>query len=471
MNLRDEAKAIYEAALASVGPERAVGSNVKLAGDLLTVRNEPHDLAAYGRVFLIAFGKAAPRMARALADLLGERLTKGLVIAPGGPGRESGEFAAGHLEFLEGSHPLPDGKSVEAARRALALAGEAGEEDLVLVGISGGGSALLCLPADGVTLEDKRRVVRDLLRAGADIRELNAVRKHLSAVKGGRLAEALFPAEVVNLVISDVVGDDLEIIASGPTHWDSSTFAEARDVLVRRGVWNAAPAGVRDRIERGLDGRAAETLKKGDPLFGRIRSVILADNLTALRGARREAERRGFETFILSSSEEGEARKAARDHVAFLSSLACSMSAAPRPVCLLSGGELTVTVKGPGVGGRNMEYVLAALVEMRKSGVEAAFCGPCRGPGELGGAEEERAVDWLILSIGTDGIDGPTGAAGAWADAGTFERIHALGLAADKALEDNDSHTFFGKTGNLIVTGPTGTNVMDVRVTLVVPRR
>jgi glycerate 2-kinase len=472
MNLNDEAKAVYEAALSSVSPERLVGSNIRLDGDLLKVRNEQYDLAAYERIFLIAFGKAAPGMAVALGALLGDRLTRGLVIAPRGQSGEATGGRPGNLEYLEGSHPLPDGRSVEAALRALALAEQAGEEDLVFVCISGGGSALLCLPADGVTLDEKREVVRGLLRAGADIRELNAVRKHLSAVKGGRLARALFPAEVVNLVISDVIGDDMESIASGPTHWDSSTFGEARDILARRGVWDGAPAGVREHIERGIKGAAEETLKKGDPLFARVRDVVLANNLTALRGARREAERRGYETFILSSSDQGEARKAARDHVAFLSTLACSMSAAPRPLCLLSGGELTVTVKGPGRGGRNTEYVLAALVEIRKSGVEEAFCGACHATGEaVGLAEEERAADWLILSLGTDGIDGPTEAAGAWADAGTLERIHDLGLAADKALEANDSHTFFEKTGNLIVTGPTGTNVMDVRVTLVVPRR
>jgi len=393
-----------------------------------------------------------------------------------GAGEAPGEFGGDggrspKLDYFEAGHPLPDDVSVAAARRTLALAERAKEDDLVFVCISGGGSALLCLPGGGITLDEKKAVTRGLLGAGADIRELNVVRKHLSEIKGGRLSKALFPAAVINLVISDVVGDDLESVASGPTHWDSSTFADAARILERYELWNSVPASVRERIALGVRGEVEETLKKGDPLFVETQDFVIGNGMTALRGARREAERRGYETYILSAADEGEARRAARDHVAFISTLACSLSAAPKPTCLIAGGELTVTVKGKGQGGRNTEYVLAALVEIRKSGVEKAFCGTCHGAGSPGGAGEERAIDWVILSLGTDGVDGPTDAAGAWIDPETFGRVHELGLAADKALEDNDSYGFFKQTGNLIVTGPTGTNVMDVRISLVTPRR
>ncbi len=529
-NLFEEVRAIYEAALASVSPARLIGSSVSLEGDLLKVQNETFDLYAYKRIFLIAFGKAAAGMAETLAAILGVRLTEGIVVVPrteaagpGGTAATPGWWAAGtsdgagepgvvggrnpRLDYFEAGHPLPDEVSVAAARRTLALAERAQEDDLVFVCISGGGSALLCLPGGGITLDEKKRVTHELLKAGADIRELNAVRKHLSGIKGGGLTKALFPAASLNLVISDVIGDDMEIIASGPTHWDSSTFADAKNVLEKYGVWISSPPSVLDHIERGVRGETEETLKKDDPLFSETRDFILGNNMTGLRGARREAERRGYETYILSASDEGEARHAARDHVAFISTLACSLSGAPKPTCLLAGGELTVTVTGGGRGGRNMEYVLASLVEIRKSGVEEAFCGTCHDPGSTVESGEERAidpfadakpplsgrgqearlrvnpeqapafmpgtrgVDWIILSLGTDGIDGPTDAAGAWIDPATFGRVHDLGLAAETALDDNDSYGFFKKTGNLIVTGPTGTNVMDIRISLVLPRR
>lgn len=464
--IRGDAGAILDAALASVEPGRLVRAAVSRAGDVVRAGSEAFDLAAYQNIYLIAFGKAAAGSAAAFEEILGGRLTEGLVVVPDSSG-ESGQRA--NIQTIAAGHPLPNARSVEAALRALALAEKAGEADLVIACVSGGGSSLLCLPAAGVTLEEKQDLTRLMLHAGADIRELNAVRKHLSGIKGGGLAKAVFPATLINFYISDVVGDDLETIASGPTHWDSSTFGEAHEILVRRGLWKRAPASVRAAIERGLEGDEEETLKRDDPLFATTHDVLLGNNLTALRGARREAERLGYETFILSASDEGEARAAARDHVAFVSTLLCSLGAAPKPVCLLAGGELTVSVKGKGLGGRNTEYVMAALVEIRKSGVEEAFCGACHVPGEGPPSADGRAVDWTMASLGTDGIDGPTDAAGAWIDARAFAEVHRLGLAADEALHDNDSYGFFKKLGNLIVTGPTGTNVMDVRLTLISP--
>jgi glycerate-2-kinase len=436
-----DSEAIWRAAIAAVEPERLVRESVVREGDLVRIKGTTFDLAGFEKVFLIAFGKAAGAMGGALADILGERLTSGLVVVPG-PGAKT----VPKLEIIEASHPVPDVRSVEAARRALELAGKAGEKDLVFVCISGGGSSLLALPADGITLEKKRRLTDDLLRAGASIGELNAVRKHLSAVKGGRLAKAAFPASVVTLILSDVVGDDPGTIASGPTHWDASTFAEARGVLERYGLWDSAPAMVRARLEEGSRGDIEETLKEGDPVFARARAFIVGDNMTALRAAKSEADKRGFETVFLSSSDSGEARKVAANYAAFMAELACSAASLPRPLCLLAGGELTVTVKGKGRGGRNTEFVLASVVEMAKNDLEG--------------------LDWLILSIGTDGIDGPTDAAGAWADASTAGCARALRLDPAAYLDDNDSYSFFKQTGYLIVTGPTGTNVMDLRVFL-----
>jgi glycerate 2-kinase len=437
----DSAEAIWRAAVAAVDPWSLVRVAVERHGDLVRVQGAEFDLAACERVYILSFGKAAAAMGEALAEVLDERLTSGLVVVPWPVAAISSR-----LEYLEASHPIPDARSVEAARRALEIATRAGERDLLFVCISGGGSSLLTLPSEGITLDKKRRVTEDLLRAGATIQELNVVRKHLSGIKGGQLARAAFPARSVALVISDVVANDLATIASGPMAADASTYADARAILECYDLWDAVPAMVRARIEDGEAGRVLETLKEGDPVFERVSTFIVGDNMTALRAAKHEAERRGFEPIFLSSSDGGEARRTAGSYAAFLTELACSASQLPRPLCLLAGGELTVTVKGRGRGGRNMEFVLASIVDMEKAGVEG--------------------LDWLILSLGTDGIDGPTDAAGAWADPRTIRTARALRLDPEEYLADNDSYGFFKQTGNLIVTGPTGTNVMDLRVFL-----
>jgi glycerate-2-kinase len=482
-SLIDNARAIYEAALMAADPGRLIKASLSLEGDGLRILGENFDLAEFENLYVIAFGKAAAGMAGGLVEVLGDRLSGGLVVSPStdageagpSPGLDAHRAAApanvARLEEMKASHPLPDDTSVEAARRALELAERAREKDLVLLAISGGGSALLCLPAAGITVDEKKAVTLGLLRAGASIRELNIVRKHLSGIKGGRLAKAAFPATVITLVISDVAGDDLETIASGPAHWDSSTFAEAHGVLAKYGLWESFPPSVRKHVERGMRGEEPETLKSDDPVFKNVHEHVIGNNLTALRGARREAERRGFEPFILTSEDAGEARAAARSYAAFIASLACSVSGAPVPFCLLAGGELTVSVTGKGIGGRNTEFVLAALLEMRKESLGPSFCGTCALPEDRGGLAGNRPLDWLVLSLGTDGIDGPTDAAGAWADAATFDRASALGLDPEKFLGENDSYSFFEKTGNLIVTGPTGTNVCDVRLFLIAPPR
>jgi len=506
MTLLDTAKSICGAALEAVDPVRLVRANVVRDGDGLRIAGETFDLGSFEKIWLVAFGKAAAGMAEALAEILGDRLSGGLVIVPaaekgmdrskptpsvqdpsrqdplgkndtvstttGSDGRDRpdsipnndkagsvdpvslGASPARKLEVLEAAHPLPGARSIEAARRALALAEKAGVKDLIIVCVSGGGSSLLCLPAEGVTLDEKTGLTRDLLRAGASIRELNIVRKHLSGIKGGRLAKAASPATVVSLIISDVNGDDLETIASGPAYWDSSTFADARDILERHELWDGAPASVRARIEAGDRGDLPETLKSDDPVFENAHAFVIGNNLAALRGARRRTEGLGYESFILTSTDEGEARKAAHDYAAFIAGLACAMSAAPKPICLLAGGEVTVSVRGKGRGGRNTEFVLASLLEFAEEEVASAM---------------SSGLEWLVLSIGTDGVDGPTDAAGAWAVASTLGRAKQLGLDAEKYLDENDSYSFFEKTGNLVLTGPTGTNVCDVRIFLIRP--
>jgi glycerate 2-kinase len=441
-SLFDAARAVYEAALDAVSPERLFEKNLSREGSRLRVKDETVDLSDVDRLFLFAVGKAAPHMAARALPLIEDKLAGGVVLT-----REPKPRREGRLDYLPASHPLPDERSVAAARAILGLAEKAGERDLILLLLSGGGSAQLCLPAEGLSLEDKRRTTDALMKAGAGIGELNTVRKHLSAVKGGRLARKAAPARVLTLVISDVIGNDLGTIASGPTHWDDSTWADARGVLDARNLWESVPEAVRRAVEEGERGGRAETLKKNDPVFARVRTHIIGDIRTALDAAAVRARELGFETFPLTDADSGEARSAARKYIAFLKSLACSLRRAPRPMCFLAGGELTVTVKGKGKGGRNTEFVLAALGQIEKEGL-----------GDL---------DWLVLSLGTDGIDGPTDAAGAWIDPSTAGRGRNAELDIDRFLDDNDSYSYFEKTGGLIVTGPTPTNVMDLRLFLI----
>ncbi len=441
-SLPAQAGKILSAGLRAVDPARLVSERVRREGDGLFVDRRRYSLASGRRVYVAAMGKAACPMARRLASVLGGRLTRGVVLVPPGA-----RLDHPRLEALPAAHPLPDSRSLKAARAILALAREAGPKDLFLVLISGGASAQVCLPAPGLMLAEKRTITDRLLRAGADIFELNAVRKHLSAIKGGRLAQAASPATVVNLVLSDVRHDDLETIASGPTHWDTSTYEQARAVLEKYGLWRSAPAGVKRLIGRGLRGEAEETLKPRSEVFRRVRSVILGDVRTALAAAAAESTRLGLETRTLAVWDHGEARDVAECYARRFRA-AVGEGRGRGPLCLLAGGELSVTVRGPGKGGRNTEFVLAAMMELARK--------PLSRPG----------LDWLVASLGTDGIDGPTDAAGAWASPRVVARAGALRLDPEAFLARNDSYSFFRRAGSLIRTGPTGTNVMDLRLFL-----
>jgi glycerate-2-kinase len=459
MTLKDIAERIWRAGLDAAAPRRLISDSVGIRENSIEIAglsgpSKIFDLSAYENIYLSAFGKAAPGMAAAFMEILGRRVLSGVVVALPGEGPPAVDVPG--IRLIEAPHPLPDMRSFEAAREILTLAYAASERDLVFILLSGGGSAQVALPLPGISLEDKLRIARELMLRGADITELNIVRKHLSAIKGGRLAEAAFPAEVVNIVISDVIGDDLGTIASGASYWDSSTYEDARRVLEKFGLWEDGPAPVpataRQIIEDGLAGRIPETPKKDHPAFERVSSFIIGDNALVLEAARREAEKLGFETQVAAAPDQGEARLAAKAYARRLLDLAAARKrqSGSRPICILSGGELTVQVKGSGRGGRNQEFALGVLSELARS--------------ERTPASILEDLDWFVASLGTDGIDGNTEAAGAWISPLNFTRARELGLDVQALLDDNDSYGFFSRAGGLIVPGPTGTNVMDLRL-------
>jgi hydroxypyruvate reductase len=377
-------------------------------------------------------------MARAMEDLLGKRITAGVINVKYG---FTEPLAI--TETIEADHPLPDRNGVSGTKRILDLLRGAEERDLVFSLISGGGSALLVQPAGGISLEEKQSVTRSLLNCGASIDEINTVRKHLSGSKGGQLARAAYPATVVNLMLSDVVGDRMDVIASGPFAPDTSTFAEAWAVLEKYRLGDV-PSAVWDYLQQGMDGKAPETPKAGDPVFDKVSHAIIGSNILALEAAREEAERMGYASLILSSMVEGETREVARVHTAIAKEVIKSGRPVPPPVCVISGGETTVTIKGEGLGGRNQEFCLASLPDLE--------------------GLPHRVV---LLSGGTDGNDGPTDAAGAVVDPSAAERARKQGMSVSDYLERNDAYHFFEKVGGLLMTGPTKTNVMDVRILLV----
>jgi glycerate 2-kinase len=420
--LRRHARAIFQSSLKAADPAEAVVRHLRGL-----------DTSRYRKIFVIGAGKAGASMARAAERVLGSRIAGGLVNVKYG-------HVAGlrRVELNECGHPVPDECGVAGAERIARIAAEAGADDLVVCLISGGGSALLPYPAPPITLAEKQDVTRLLLACGANIHEINAIRKHLSAIKGGQLARLAAPARVEALLLSDVIGDDLDVIGSGPTAPDSSTFAGAIQILERYGIFDRAPAAVRDRLERGARGELEETPKPGDPLFRRVRNTVVGSNRLALDAAAREARRRGFRTLVLSSEIQGETRDIARMHAAIAREMVSSGQPLKPPACVVSGGETTVTLKGGGKGGRNQEFVLAAALDI--AGLR----------------------DIVIFSAGTDGTDGPTDAAGAIADGYTLER----GPDARRFLDGNDSYHYFEPLGDLVMTGPTNTNVADVRLIL-----
>jgi len=440
--MREEAEEIFKASVRRVDPYEATMKFVRLKAGRLNLGSEETsevtmDLDAFDRVFVVGGGKATAPMAKALEDLMESRIDRGLINVKYG-------FTEplSRLEIAEAGHPLPDENGVTGTKKILSLLKGAKERDLVFSLISGGGSALLPSPTGQITLAEKQAVTKSLLECGASIDEINAVRKHISSSKGGQMARAAFPATTVNLMLSDVVGDRMDVIASGPFVPDASTFRDAWEILARYNL--SVPKSVREYLEKGLHGEMPETPKKGDPVFRKVHNFVIGSNILALEAAQRAAETMGYGCLILSSMVEGETRDVAKVHAAIAKEIIQTGRPLAPPACVISGGETTVTIRGKGLGGRNQEFCLASALE-------------------LAGAAE-RVV---VLSGGTDGNDGPTSAAGAVVDPLTVERGSALQLRARDFLNNNDSYHYFEKTGELLVTGPTKTNVMDVRLVLV----
>jgi glycerate-2-kinase len=424
---REELEGLFRAALRAVDPGEAVRRALSREGSRLLVAGValPED----ARCVVLAAGKAAAAMAAAFEREAGERVVRGLVVTKDGHG-----LPLAKLGLREAGHPLPDARSEAAGAEALALAESAGAGETLVVLLSGGASALTSCPQSGLHLDELRETTDLLLRAGAGIAELNCLRKHLTRVAGGRLAAAASRArEIVVLAISDVMGDDWATLGSGPCAPDPTTHADALAVLRRRGLVERVPAAVRSHLEAGAAGLRPESMKPGDPALARVRSALVARNRDALAAAREAGRARGLAVHVLTDRLQGEARDAGRR----LAALARALRPGP-PRLLLAGGETTVTVRGRGRGGRAQELALAAAVAL----------------------DGDRRV--ALLAAGTDGSDGPTSAAGAFADGETLARGAAAAADARRALAENDAHGFFAREGGCFVTGPTGTNVMDL---------
>lgn len=425
---------ILAAALAAVDPAAAVRHTLAFADDQLLIDAEPYALNG-GRLLLVAVGKAALPMAAAAAAVLGPALTSGVVVVKHA---DPAITLPPALTVLEGGHPMPDARSVAAAERVMQLLSGITERDLVLLLVSGGGSALLTLPAPGLTLADLQALTAELLACGASINEINCLRKHLDLVKGGGLALAAAPARVVTLILSDVVGNPLDVIASGPTVADSSTFPEALAVLARYGISERVPMCIRERLHQGAAGVLPETPKPGDARLAGVRNRIIGSNRVAAAAARSVAQANGFHTHILSTWVQGEAREFGRFLAALARELDSSGDPLPRPACLILGGETTVTLRGNGLGGRNQEAALACVADL--SGLR----------------------DVLVITLATDGGDGPTDAAGAVVSGDTLAQANAAGLDPAAFLARNDAYRFFDALGDLLRPGPTHTNVNDL---------
>jgi glycerate 2-kinase len=436
--LRGDVRAIFDAGLKAVDPIKAVKNHINRDGNTLRVQGIGYDVAAYENIYVIGMGKAAASMAKAVEDILGDKLTSGIVNVKYGH-----TVPLNKIKINEAAHPVPDDAGLKGSQEIIELLKKTGEKDLVICLISGGGSALLPLPAGNLTLEDKQAVTKSLLECGADIHEINSIRKQISAVKGGRLATFVYPSTLISLILSDVIGDDLDVIASGPTVPDTHTFHDCRNIIQKYKLDQRVPKSVIEYIEKGCSGEIEDTPKSDSPVFERTQNAIVGSNILAVSAAKEKAEELGYNSLVLSTFIHGETKEVAKVHAAIAKEIRSSGNPLKKPACIISGGETTVTIEGKGLGGRNQEFVLAAALDI------------------------DGLNDVVILSGGTDGNDGPTDAAGAFADGTTISRAGKLGLNAYEYLCDNNSYNFFKPLGDLLITGPTNTNVMDLRVLLI----
>jgi glycerate 2-kinase len=428
-----------ESALNAVDPKQIMKSKLSLKESKLKVNGYSFDLKKFRNVYVIGGGKASGPMAEALERILGKRITAGFVNIP-----QSNKHKTKIIKLHEASHPIPDQTGVKGTQRMLEIAEQAKKEDLVICLVSGGGSSLMPLPRDGISITDKKNITKVLLKSGATINEINTVRKHISYFKGGWLAKRAHPATILNLILSDVVGDQLGFIASGPTIPDSTTFSGAIKVLKRYALWDKAPTSIKRVLSDGEKGLIPETPKANDKVFKRVYNVVVGNNRSASLAVCESLKSAELNTLLLTSTLEGEARHAGATLASIAREVSVSGNPVPKLAGIVAGGETTVTVTGKGLGGRNQEIVLAAALKL----------------GDVDGV--------VIASLSTDGVDGPTDAAGAIADGKTLVRAAEMGLSAEEILAENDSYNFFSKLGDLIFTGPTGTNVNDISVIVVV---
>lgn len=433
---RKHAFQIFRAALVASDPEKAVLRHLAFDGRTLRAGRRRYALSRFDRIRIIGAGKASAAMARAVERVLGRGIAAGFVNVNDGATQRSRR-----IHFHPSGHPVPDQRGLDGTLQIARIAEESCQRDLLIAVISGGASALMPDPAPPVTLADIQETTRQLLACGATIHELNTIRKHIATLKGGGLARLAAPATILALILSDVIGDNLDVIGSGPTAPDPSTFFDAGRIYEKYSL--RPPEAVWDRIQRGKAGIIAETPKPGDACFARVQNLIVGSNRLAIDAAAQQARALGYRPLILSTFIEGEARDIASMHAAIVKEIRASGHPIRPPACILSGGETTVTVRGTGQGGRNQEFTLAAALAL------------------------ENFPRATIFSAGTDGIDGPTDAAGAIADEATMPRARALGLDPRAFLAANDSYHFFERLGALIKTGPTGTNVMDIRILLI----
>ncbi|MFW6114965.1 MAG: glycerate kinase type-2 family protein [Thermodesulfobacteriota bacterium] len=435
---RKAMESILRAGLDAADPEQAVKRYVRRDQDALVVGERSYDLKRYQKVVIIGAGKGTAPMAKALEDILGDVLTGGWIVVKYGYG-----MPLRRTHVAEAGHPIPDEAGLSAAEELLRRIEGCTEKDLVICAFSGGGSALLPVPIPPFTLEDKQACTQALMECGASIDEINAIRKHLSRTKGGQLAREAYPAAMISLLLSDVVGDRLDVIASGPTVPDDSTYRECVEIVERYDLSTRLPKGVVEHFKKGIAGDVQETPKQGDPVFSKVQNLIVGNNRDCLLAARDKAAYLGYHTLVLTSQIEGEAREAAQVVASIGKEVRQAGIPIASPACILAGGETTVTIHGKGKGGRNQEFALASAI----------------------------AIDGLkglsLFSAGTDGTDGPTDAAGAMVDGSTCEKARKMDLDPGRFLAVNDSYAFFESLGDLIQTGPTRTNVMDIICMLV----
>lgn len=429
---------ILAAAIQAVDPYRAVNRHFVRTGNHLEIGQQVLELSNFQHIYIVGAGKASVPMAAAVYKHLSS-LTKGTIITKDGYGNAlDGDAFPSKLEILEASHPVPDSRGVEGTKKILALLEKSNDNDLVIFLLSGGASALLTSPADTISLEDLQQTTAVLLSSGATIQEVNCIRKHLDIVKGGQLARAAAPATSVALILSDVVGDSLEIIASGPTTPDSSTYQEALEILSRYRLMEEVPSNVIAHLEMGASGKLKETPKPGDPTLTKVHNIIIGNNIMAAEAAVLQARQEGFNSMLLTNFLQGEAYQVGKVIAAIARQLATREEPLAKPACVVLGGETTVTLTGQGLGGRNQELALGC-VEI------------------LAGLDRT-----IVVSLATDGGDGPTDAAGAVVTGETYDNAQALGLHPTKFIQENDSYHFFEPLSDLIKTGPTQTNVTDL---------